>query len=220
MAANATPRKRSKRNRENSEFDAFTRRIIRAFARRVAGGDIEALPALLRLQNAVDSAVEEAVKGLRSGDRPYSWQDIASRLGVSRQAAQMRFGKRSERIALDERLVREGLGVSVATLVAVFADHFPGSPMPSRCPGCGYRYPDGVTDCPTMITIRPVLYRRRGEDPTAVKTLTADQHASLHDPKAARKSRAAAARQAKAPCPNREPELTLFDNLGGEDTTP
>ena len=40
--------------------------------------------------------------------------------------------------------------MSVATLVRVFADHHPGSPVASVCPGCGYRYPDNVSDCPTF----------------------------------------------------------------------
>ena len=36
-------RKRAKRVVENDQFDAFVRRILAAYARRVATGDIEAL---------------------------------------------------------------------------------------------------------------------------------------------------------------------------------
>lgn len=77
---------------ENREFDAFARRIVRAYARRVADGDIEALPALRDLLTTVDVALQEAVGGLRQFG--YSWTDIAVRLGVSRQAVQMRWGQR------------------------------------------------------------------------------------------------------------------------------
>jgi DNA-directed RNA polymerase specialized sigma24 family protein len=77
---------------ENREFDAFARRIVRAYARRVANGDIEALPALRDLSATVDTALQEAVTGLRAFG--YSWTEIATRLGVSRQAVQMRWGQR------------------------------------------------------------------------------------------------------------------------------
>jgi hypothetical protein len=76
---------------ENREFDAFARRILRAYARRVADGDIEALPALRDLASTVDIALQDAVTGLRQFG--YSWAEIAARLGVTRQAVQMRWGR-------------------------------------------------------------------------------------------------------------------------------
>lgn len=75
---------------ENREFAAFTKRIIRAHARRVAAGDVEALTDLVALSQAVEKATAEAVIGLR--DFGYSWADIATRIGVSKQAAQQRWG--------------------------------------------------------------------------------------------------------------------------------
>jgi hypothetical protein len=78
---------------ENREFDAFARRILRAYARRVADGDIEALPALRDLASTVDTALSEAVIGLR--EFGYSWTEIGARLGVIRQAVQMRWGQRN-----------------------------------------------------------------------------------------------------------------------------
>jgi hypothetical protein len=75
---------------ENREFDAFARRIVRAYARRVADGDIEALPALCQLASTVEQAMSDAVAGLRQFG--YSWQDLADRLGVTRQAVQKRWG--------------------------------------------------------------------------------------------------------------------------------
>jgi hypothetical protein len=76
---------------ENREFNAFARRIIRAYGRRVAEGDVEALPELIQLSASVDEAITNAVKGLRSYG--YSWTEIADRVGMSRQAAQQRWGR-------------------------------------------------------------------------------------------------------------------------------
>ena len=50
---------------ENDEYAAFTRRIVRAHARRVAAGDVEALSDMVRLIADVESAITEAVDGLR-----------------------------------------------------------------------------------------------------------------------------------------------------------
>jgi hypothetical protein len=75
---------------ENDEYAAFTRRIIGAYARRVGDGDVEALPAMVALSADLDAAIGQAVTGLRRFG--YSWADIATRLGVTRQAAQQRWG--------------------------------------------------------------------------------------------------------------------------------
>jgi hypothetical protein len=66
---------------ESDEFGAFVRRVIRAYARRVADRD------------EVDAAMREAVTGLHGN--PYSWADIGRALGITRQAAQARFGRPS-----------------------------------------------------------------------------------------------------------------------------
>ena len=84
---------RARRRREpveNDQYTAFCVRILRAAGRRVADGDVEALPDLARLQQELDQALAAAVTGLRGFG--YSWADIASRLGVTRQAAQQRWG--------------------------------------------------------------------------------------------------------------------------------
>ncbi len=75
---------------ETGEFAAFTRRILRAYARRVADCDIEALTDLVNLSNDLDTAIHQAVNGLR--ECGYSWADIAARLGIARQSAHERFG--------------------------------------------------------------------------------------------------------------------------------
>lgn len=81
---------RNGRKRENNEFAGFARRIIRAYGRRIAAGDVEALPELAQLQRELDDVMGQAVVGLKA--KGYSWADVAERLGVSRQAAHQRFG--------------------------------------------------------------------------------------------------------------------------------
>jgi hypothetical protein len=73
---------------ENDEYGAFVRRILRAYARRVGDGDVEALSLMRGLAEEIDIAITEAVKGLRACG--YSWSEIGSRLGIIRQAAQQR----------------------------------------------------------------------------------------------------------------------------------
>ncbi|MFG3418120.1 hypothetical protein [Micromonospora sp. NPDC048063] len=93
VKATLTHLPRSQRRRdvvENDEFAAFARRIIRAHGRRVATGDVEALRDLVALSANLDDAITEAVIGLRAFG--YSWAEIGSRLGISRQAAQQRWG--------------------------------------------------------------------------------------------------------------------------------
>jgi hypothetical protein len=190
------PRKRSRRVVENSKFDAFVRRILRAYARRVGNGDIEALRSLTALSSEVDAVTRLAVAALRKPPYSYSWTELADRLGTSKQAVQQRYGDRTSRGALDTRLVTAGMGVSVATLVQVFADHHPGDPAASACPGCGYRYTEGSTDCPSNATVRPLLRRRRHEDDAVVARLSPVQFADLIGTTKPRALRAAAVRQA------------------------
>ncbi len=86
--------RRSRRSRgevENPDYAAFAARIIRAHGRRIADGDIDSLPDLLRLAAELDAATQHAVNGLRAFG--YSWGEIAGRLGTTRQAAQQRWGR-------------------------------------------------------------------------------------------------------------------------------
>ena len=76
---------------ENEQYAAFIRRVVRAHGRRVGAGDVEALADLVALSDHIDRAIGEAVAGLRRFG--YSWSEIASRLGVTRQAAQQRWGE-------------------------------------------------------------------------------------------------------------------------------
>jgi hypothetical protein len=84
-----TPKRRS-RVVENDEYAAFLRRVIAAYSRRVAAGDIEAITTMANLADHLDIAIRQAITGLRAYG--YSWADIALRLGITRQGAQQRWG--------------------------------------------------------------------------------------------------------------------------------
>ena len=79
---------------ENDEYAAFLRRVIRAYSRRVASGDVEAIAAMNRLAIDLEEATRQAITGLRGFG--YSWADIAMRLGITRQGAQQRWGETPE----------------------------------------------------------------------------------------------------------------------------
>ncbi len=64
---------------------------MRAHARRVAAGDVDALSDMTGLGAELDEAITQAVTGLRNIG--YSWAEIAVRLGVTRQAVQQRWAR-------------------------------------------------------------------------------------------------------------------------------
>ena len=82
--------KRRRRVVENDEYAAFLRRVIRAYSRRVGAGDIDAIAEMAVLADHLDTAIGDAITGLRAIG--YSWADIALRLNVTRQAVQQRWG--------------------------------------------------------------------------------------------------------------------------------
>jgi hypothetical protein len=83
--------KRRRRHVENDEYAGFARRVLRAYARRIATGDIDAITDLSTLSAEVETALGKAVLGLRL--HGYSWAEIGTRLGVTRQAAWDRWGR-------------------------------------------------------------------------------------------------------------------------------
>lgn len=89
LTANRLTR-RPRRLVDNSDYAAFAARIIRAHGCRIADGDIDGLTHLAGLADQLDSTVTRAVADLR--DFGYSWTEIAARLGITRQAAQQRWG--------------------------------------------------------------------------------------------------------------------------------
>ena len=75
---------------EASEFGKFAVRVLRAYSRRVGvQADIGALTDLVALRAQVDEAITVAVRQLHAAG--YSWTEIATELGVTRQAARQRY---------------------------------------------------------------------------------------------------------------------------------
>jgi hypothetical protein len=75
---------------ENDDYAQFLRRVLRAFSRRIAAGDIDALTDLANLAADLETALHDAVTGLRQ--EGYSWADIGNATGTTRQAAHQRWG--------------------------------------------------------------------------------------------------------------------------------
>ncbi len=81
------------RERSMTEFVAMVGRMIRAAARRAGNGDEYELAELLDIQNVLNEGIQEAVDLQRAQNK--SWADIATATGTSRQAAQMRWGRKA-----------------------------------------------------------------------------------------------------------------------------
>lgn len=76
---------------ETVEYAAMLSRMIRSYGRRVAEADEVDLGDMARLSAELDAAMATAVRGMR--ERGVSWAYIGSGLGITRQAAQQRFGR-------------------------------------------------------------------------------------------------------------------------------
>lgn len=78
---------------ETADYARFVRRIVAAYGRRVAddAGDIAELGTLGALAGDVDAMIASTVTGLRASG--HTWQEIGDALGVTRQAAQQRYGR-------------------------------------------------------------------------------------------------------------------------------
>lgn len=93
-----------KREREAPEVGAMAGRVLRALVRRAEAGDGEALEQLLALEDQIAGAIKDAGRGLhRFG---YSFTELGSIAGVSRQSARERFGTPVELLdeAIDEAI--------------------------------------------------------------------------------------------------------------------
>lgn len=89
-----TPKPR-RRVVESDEYGSFARRVMRAYSRRIAAGDVDGLEGLAAVAKQADQALSDAVRQLhRDG---YSWAEIGARLGVTKQAAHQRWGKDDNR---------------------------------------------------------------------------------------------------------------------------
>lgn len=74
---------------EHAAYASFIKRSLRAFGRR-AGQDVDALALLRDIGAEYNRVLDEAA---RECHKTWSWGEIALRLGVTRQAAQKRWGR-------------------------------------------------------------------------------------------------------------------------------
>ncbi len=86
-AATAT---KPKRYRETSDFAAMMSRMVKAFGRRVASGDIASLALMAETRAELDAAIDATVARLYL-EHDYSWTEIGRDLGITRQAARQKY---------------------------------------------------------------------------------------------------------------------------------
>ena len=86
----------ARRERELPEYAGMMRRMLRAHGRRVGDADPEDLTDLVALRGELDKAIAVAIMGQRRAG--FSWTDIGRGLGVTRQAAQMTWGRAVEQL--------------------------------------------------------------------------------------------------------------------------
>jgi len=80
---------------ETPEFAAMMGRMARAWSRRVAAADTYDLAEMIEFGRTFDDAVAAAIRSARCVQpEAFSWTAIGEAAGISRQAAQQRWGKR------------------------------------------------------------------------------------------------------------------------------
>ena len=77
---------------ETTEYAAMMSRMMRSYGRRIATGDPSDLADAVKLQRQLDAIIRDAVTAMRA-ESGFSWQQLADELGVTRQAAQQRYGR-------------------------------------------------------------------------------------------------------------------------------
>jgi hypothetical protein len=83
----------AKRYTEMGEYLIFVRRVLRGLAKRVGSADLNALREMAALRDELEGCMLDAVAGLRHDEAaPASWWEIGQALGITRQAAQRRYG--------------------------------------------------------------------------------------------------------------------------------
>ncbi|WP_408898635.1 RNA polymerase subunit sigma-70 [Nocardioides sp. R1-1] len=90
--------KRRKVEVENDEFMQFARRIVRAAGKRVGDGEPVDLAALVAVRVELEEVEVRAVQAMRER-YGWSWFEIGRELGITRQAAQQRYGRKIARSA-------------------------------------------------------------------------------------------------------------------------
>lgn len=84
--------KRRRKEHESPDLVAMLNRVAKALVRRAAEGDLEAVSALREAERAMGNALVDAARAAHEEPNAYSWTEIGRELGMTRQAAQQRFG--------------------------------------------------------------------------------------------------------------------------------
>jgi hypothetical protein len=79
---------------ENADYFQMVGRMVRGMGKRGANGDYTDLTEMAKVQQMMTDAMQAAVDGMRE-QQGYSWADIGEGLGITRQAAQQRFGRKA-----------------------------------------------------------------------------------------------------------------------------
>lgn len=87
----AARRPRAKVPRDTADVVEAVARLIAGVGRRGRAGDIEALAGLVELTDVVKTAQALAARGLHF-EQGYTWAEVARAAGISRQAAEQRWG--------------------------------------------------------------------------------------------------------------------------------
>lgn len=86
-------RKRPKEETTDEQKRASLLRQVNAYSKRVELSGLAALADLVELRRALDNVIDAAVDRCRHDDRyPASWPEVAAATGLSRSAAQERWG--------------------------------------------------------------------------------------------------------------------------------
>lgn len=75
---------------ENDAYVEMMRRCVRALGRRIGDGDVEHVGLALALRDEMDAAIAEGVRVLHEAGE--SWSRIGRAAGMTKQAAQQRWG--------------------------------------------------------------------------------------------------------------------------------
>ena len=78
---------------ENDAYAGMMARCIRALGRRIAAGNLEDIALALDLRRQLDDATDDAVRDLHSQGE--SWERIGRAVGMTKQAAQQRWGAKA-----------------------------------------------------------------------------------------------------------------------------
>jgi hypothetical protein len=81
---------------ESDEYFGFVSRAIRAYGRRVGDGDLLALADLVKVRDLVDQAIVDGAQQAHGAPYRFSWTEIGSAMGTSRQAARQLVLRRTE----------------------------------------------------------------------------------------------------------------------------